>query len=171
MNRLDELEAMQVAMMLISERVRQVQEEGYLPIQDDCYTANQLALAAASYCLPPEERTGMSVDWWELWPWDEADFKSSTEDREKDLIKAGALIIAEIQRLWRIKRKEYLDKFEDIPGYEGRYEANGYGILSHSAWKKGGMLTISYNKRIPVVNLIDKDGVRKQWHVEDLLKK
>lgn len=170
MSKLDELEAMQVAMEFIEERTYQIGYKGYTNEHDDTCVNGELAAAAASYALWDWSRT-TSMSMWPFGSIEYSSVDSTIDDRITRLTKAGALIIAEIQRLWRIKRKEYLDKFEDIPGYEGRYQANGYGIKSLTPWKKGGMLTIVYNKRFPVVNLIDKDGVRKQWYVEDLLKK
>ena len=39
------------------------------------------------------------------WPWDEGDW--NPQDPERDLVKAGALIAAELDRLQRAKRKPH----------------------------------------------------------------
>ena len=39
------------------------------------------------------------------WPWDESWFKPTPDDRIRELVKAGALILAEIDRLQRLKEQ------------------------------------------------------------------
>ena len=87
---------------LIAERLRQVDDEGWSPEHDDQHAVGELAAAAACYCHPEpcmDDTRGVPFSW----PWDAAWWKPT--DRRRDLVKAGALILAEIERLDRIERK------------------------------------------------------------------
>ena len=87
---------------LLAERVRQVDYEGWSPEYDDQHTLGELAAAAACYCHPEpcmDETKGVPFSW----PWQRRWWKPS--DRRRDLVKAGALILAEIERLDRIQRR------------------------------------------------------------------
>jgi hypothetical protein len=89
---------------LLAERKRQVEKEGWTPSHDDAHDRGELAAAAGCYalgaCLPTHEVDGPgSYVIPSFWPWDGEWWKSST--RRRDLIKAGALILAEIERLDR----------------------------------------------------------------------
>jgi hypothetical protein len=99
---------------VLAERQRQVDAEGWEPQRDDAYTRGQLAQAAACYALNAavwaahgntvqrehyEDLSPMP----ERWPWARKWWKPTTERR--DLVKAGALILAEIERLDRAKEK------------------------------------------------------------------
>lgn len=83
---------------VLAERTRQITHECATPIQDDGYTDSQLALAAATYVL-----AGLGWEEKEIvgryWPWDNRWWKPTTPRR--NLVKAGALILAEIERLDR----------------------------------------------------------------------
>lgn len=83
---------------VLTERQRQMRVEGYSLWGDDLYVNNELASAAASYAScagrPRAQKT--------QWPWGSQTLKPST-DRRRDLVKAGALILAEIERLDRTK--------------------------------------------------------------------
>lgn len=89
--------------LLIAERVRQVTEEGYSPGHDREHSNGELALAAACYAIPVPERLaitgGILKPVPELWPWMSGWWKPTPEDRVRELVKAGALIMAEIERL------------------------------------------------------------------------
>lgn len=78
------------------ERNRQKQELGYNKSQDDSYTRNELRRAAACYCMPIKYSEG-SLPFG--WPW-QADYWKPKTDR-RNLIRAAALIVAEIERLDR----------------------------------------------------------------------
>jgi hypothetical protein len=83
------------------ERARQVQEEGRTPEHDDGHDGQELAMAAATYLLCSDiERVNLSALGHELWPW-APDSPKVTGDRITNLVKAGALIAAEIDRLDR----------------------------------------------------------------------
>lgn len=88
---------------IAAERERQVNAEGWTAEHDDQHEDQSLAQAAASYCLMAAEMPQTASD---VWPytWDEKWLKS-TEPR-RDLVKAGALIVAEIDRLDRITANE-----------------------------------------------------------------
>lgn len=82
--------------LIVAERKRQVEVEGWTPEHDDEHGEGYLALAAAVYALPPDSRDD---DLMGLWPWDRSWWKPG--DRIRELVKAGALIAAEIDRLQR----------------------------------------------------------------------
>jgi len=97
--------------LIAAERKRQVEQENWTLEHDDFHRSGGLAKAAAVYALPDEQRElrliahGLSrqpfaIREW-LWPWDDEWFKPTPEDRERELVKAGALIVAEIERLRR----------------------------------------------------------------------
>lgn len=97
---------------IAAERRRQVDDEGYSHSRDDGYELGELGLAAALYALPYEADQGgekfLSQDdfiglhvaldigcGWVLKP---------DSDRRRRLVKAGALVAAEIERLDRIAK-------------------------------------------------------------------
>jgi hypothetical protein len=84
------------AVDVLSERARQISEEGWTPDQDDNQEAGELAYAASCYATPPEDQS-----YPELWPWDLKWWKP--KDRRSNLVRAGALIIAEIERVDRLE--------------------------------------------------------------------
>lgn len=83
------------------ERERQMASEGWTYEHDDLHSAGELADAAACYANPaPHDgvppQAGRPP---ELWPWSVAWWKP--KDRRSNLIRAAALIIAEIERIDR----------------------------------------------------------------------
>jgi hypothetical protein len=89
------------AELIADERKRQVEEEGYSQEHDDMYSFGQLAYASACYALHsvmPSQLQPML-----LWPWLSESWKPKSPIR--DLIRAGALIAAEIDRLQREEEK------------------------------------------------------------------
>ena len=99
------------AIDVINERLRQVTFEGFSAEHDDAHDEGQIALAAATYAyaaaLPARRRGNISGIYSltnnmlarEIWPWELKWWKPT--DRRRDLVKAAALIIAEIERLDR----------------------------------------------------------------------
>lgn len=83
---------------VIAERQRQVNVEGWQPGHDDQYVRNDLVKAAVSYCMASFGNHSMLIN--KLWPWNKEWWKPSTPRR--NLVKAGALILAEIERLDRM---------------------------------------------------------------------
>jgi hypothetical protein len=92
------------AEMIAAERIRQIKGEGWHEEHDDEHTECQLARAAVWYALPDEWRTRLVPFCFEMWPWENQWLK--TGDRIRELVKAGALIAAEIDRLERARSKE-----------------------------------------------------------------
>lgn len=87
-----------------AERQRQIEAEGWAPEHDDEHRNGELATAAACYAAPG------AVEWgsWTSrarrslkWPWDRRWWKPKGDRR--DLVRAAALIIAEIERLDRVR--------------------------------------------------------------------
>ena len=75
------------------ERWRQINEEGYDANHDAQHTAGEMIDAACAY-LYATLGYGYAPDYW---PFDHAGFKPGT--KIENLVKAGALIAAEIDRL------------------------------------------------------------------------
>jgi hypothetical protein len=89
---------------VLAERERQKAVEGWTPEHDDGHAHGEIANAAAAYAsagtMSDAERTnGVLEDPPADWPWDWAAWKP--KDRRRDLVRAGALILAEIERLDR----------------------------------------------------------------------
>jgi hypothetical protein len=74
------------------ERLRQINSEGFSEEHDDKYKKNELVDAAISYCL------GDGIIH-KFWPWDKSWWKPKS--KRENLVKAAALIVAEIERIDR----------------------------------------------------------------------
>ncbi len=90
---------------VIAERERQICKEGWTREHDDDRESDgAMAIAAACYAawleLPTADSAGGAPS---LWPWDRRWWKPT--DRRRDLVKAGALILAEIERIDRAAAK------------------------------------------------------------------
>lgn len=99
--RIAELESRTVtaaAADVLAERKRQVTADGWTPGHDDEYEHGELADAAGCYALSSElfDCAGEPP---RPWPWPDEWWKPT--NRRRDLVKAGALILAEIERLDR----------------------------------------------------------------------
>ncbi|HEX8421149.1 MAG TPA: hypothetical protein VF638_14180 [Sphingomonas sp.] len=85
---------------VLAERERQMsQDEEFGASHDDTHVHGELALAAAAYAAAILYPT--AVPWY--WPWNRRWWKPT--NRRRDLVKAGALILAEIERLDRAATK------------------------------------------------------------------
>lgn len=89
---------------IAAERERQKSVEGWSAEHDDKHNHEEMALAAACYALPRWSRR-LAMQYVDdilsrLWPWDAKWWKPDKSRR--DLVKAGALIVAEIERLDRV---------------------------------------------------------------------
>lgn len=83
---------------VIAERQRQISAEGWTPDRDDAYNRGVLAEAGGIYALHAfDPRRAKETP--EGWPWADAWWKP--KDPRSNLIRAGALILAEIERLDR----------------------------------------------------------------------
>jgi hypothetical protein len=88
--------------LIAAERQRQVDEDGenWTEAHDDQHAEEELARAAACYAMPDTLREMDADDVPEAWPW-EWDWWKPEGGRIRQLVKAGALIAAEIDRLQR----------------------------------------------------------------------
>lgn len=102
------------------ERERQVREEGFGPAHDDLHVAGELAAAAAAYAMRAgvwfangggllTKLTGTARKYTNImapdfWPWDPKWWKPRNPRR--DLVRAAALIVAEIERIDRLAQGE-----------------------------------------------------------------
>jgi hypothetical protein len=84
----------QGALDVLAERRRQIEKERWTPEHDDEHTDGVLALAASCYATAD---TGSPLP--KVWPWDPADWKP--KGKRRNLVRAGALILAEIERIDR----------------------------------------------------------------------
>ncbi|CAK0530630.1 gp43 [Burkholderia pseudomallei] len=107
---------------MLAERRRQVEAEGWTPKHDDEHDKGEMARAAACYALhagscfawradayqsaKPHEGNPAAQD--SLWPWDMQWWKP--KDPRRDLVRAGALILAELERLDRATLLNGADK-------------------------------------------------------------
>jgi hypothetical protein len=87
--------------LIADERARQISVEGWTPEHDDKHDKEELTAAACCYAMPPDVLAALSEMLGRLWPWDVEWFKPTPHNRVRDLVKAGALIAAEIDRLQR----------------------------------------------------------------------
>lgn len=88
---------------VLAERVRQIQIEGFTSEQDLTHNKEgELAAAAGCYALHAfdSDRPKFAPAWW---PWAEHWYKPT--DPRRDLVKAAALILAEIERLDALEGK------------------------------------------------------------------
>lgn len=79
---------------VLAERRRQIEAEGWTPEHDGLHSTQELAFAAACYATADAGDPPPAV-----WPWHLSWWKPA--DRRRNLEKAGALILAEIERLDR----------------------------------------------------------------------
>ncbi|MDU9391564.1 hypothetical protein [Pseudomonas sp. zfem002] len=101
---------------LLAERRRQIQEEGYTAERDDQYTEGQLAAAASTYAFwadprgaSPDDHLSFIANPPPLWPWSWSPENWKPTSQRSMLIKAGALILAELGRLDRQTMREVQD--------------------------------------------------------------
>lgn len=85
------------AVLMVAERERQRTAEGYHPEHDDQHHAGALAAAAVCYATPhaagiPEDVRKVPA----AWPWDAEWWKP--KGLVRDLVRAGALLAAEVDR-------------------------------------------------------------------------
>ncbi|EMQ9351110.1 hypothetical protein WI371_001455 [Salmonella enterica] len=90
---------------VIAERQRQISVKGWTPEHDDTYTCGELAAAAISYIEPMEAES--------YWPADWHDDSFRPSDERRNLVKATALLLAELERLDRISAASVLSEVSD----------------------------------------------------------
>lgn len=95
---------------VIKERLRQVAAEGFDSAHDDQHSNFEMAAAASTYALNVVRRNKLQAPDLSApaaraigWPWSDPDWKPRTP--REDLVRAAALLIAEIDRLDRAEAK------------------------------------------------------------------
>lgn len=106
---------------VIAERRRQIMSEGWAEEHDDAHVTGSMAMAAACYAWSgsddrPSFRQRVADALWarfgsddgnpikRMWPWAQEWWKPKSKRR--DLVRAGALILAEIERMDRQKARD-----------------------------------------------------------------
>lgn len=97
--------------LIAQERERQVKKEKWDSAHDDRHTDGSLAAAAATYALnavesrshEPVKRHVLAAAVNVLWPWHPQEHK--VKSTKRNLVRAGALIAAELDRLNRLEKK------------------------------------------------------------------
>lgn len=87
--------------LIKEERKRQIEVLKWDYANDSLYSNNELAVAGATYALLPNmnEKMLKENNVPILWPWGDEYFKPTKDDRIRELVKAGALIAAQIDLL------------------------------------------------------------------------
>jgi len=98
--------ALRAVRMINEERQRQISGEGWSIDHDDAHDDGELLKAANFYFINamPDGKLSMRDDGAPVgWPWEAKWWKP--KDRKQDLVRAGALYLAERERLLRINGK------------------------------------------------------------------
>lgn len=94
---------------VVAERRRQIGVEGWTAEHDDKHARGEMARAAACYALSHQIRNYRSIGHtsylMDLWPWGHEWWKPTPDNRIRELAKAGALILAEIEREYRMQKR------------------------------------------------------------------
>jgi hypothetical protein len=85
----------QAALDVLAERRRQIEAEGWTPEHDDRHDNGEMARAAACYATASTDGYSDVVKW----PWSGEWWKP--KDRRRNLVRAAALLLAEIERVDR----------------------------------------------------------------------
>lgn len=124
--------------LIADERLRQIEVEDWTPEHDDCHDSACLAVAAACYALNTASRLGRLHGSWKkvyaeqaekLWPFDSDPWWKPSSDPVRDLVKAGALIAAEIDRLQRAEQLSSRVKRERVANAIATLVEAGYDVV------------------------------------------
>ena len=122
-----------------AERQRQVSTEGWKTAHDDEHKEGELAAAACCYARNAQEHrlwvSDGQLDWYiaepapSEWPWDDSWWKPKSP--RQDLVRAAALLVAEIERLDRAAEVFSLQQFEpagqfSVTNQQYRVEVTSY---------------------------------------------
>jgi hypothetical protein len=125
---------------VLAERHRQMSVEGWSPEHDDTHVNFEMARAAAFYalhtaadalpeptCGVPSDRYGLFLTADQAWPpeWDHATWKKP-KDARRNLVRAAALLVAEIERL---------DRADGKPGSVPTSLAGQVPDLANEVWR------------------------------------
>lgn len=110
------------AELIFVERERQIVEEEWSAAHDEQHACSELLEAACCYAVDPILK---GADAPESWPWSEEYWKP--KDQIRDLVRAGALIAAEIDRLQANLpvRESLVDELERLREALGFYADKG----------------------------------------------
>lgn len=95
--------------LIAAERTRQISVEGWTAAHDDEHNTGELLSAGIAYAVAAQNQRqhGRAADMRHVrhmyWPWN-ADWWKPSNSEIKNLVKAGALIAAEIDRLNRLAK-------------------------------------------------------------------
>jgi len=89
---------------VLAERRRQIEAEGWTPEHDDKHVSGHLVQAARCYLLHGRGGLAPMQTAPVVWPWDARWWKPT--GRRRDLVKAAALILAEIERMDRMETQQ-----------------------------------------------------------------
>lgn len=103
--------------LIAAERQRQISEEGWTREHDDAEDGCEMALAAMVYADPRPNASGFDPTSPELWPWEREAYKP--RDYRSNLVRAGALIAAEIDRVRREEIRRFQADCQPEKGGEG----------------------------------------------------
>lgn len=86
--------------LIDEERWKQISEEGYDEKHDDLHMNGEIRDAAIAYAMVCDDRAGDNAG--DIFPWEGS--WNPSPDPVKNLVRAGALIAAEIDRIQRIEK-------------------------------------------------------------------
>lgn len=91
---------------IAKERQRQREVKGWSLAHDDAHVSGELAMAGACYALASSLNTehALNTTFTRYWPWGRKWWKPKTP--RENLVRAGALIVAEIERIDRLETHE-----------------------------------------------------------------
>lgn len=110
--RLASVNATTGAYMIAVERERQIKDEGYNDEHDQAHAPMTLAKAAVSYILCNDEKK-RRIAKTTYWPWNDESYKPL--DMKRNLIRAGALVAAAIDRLLVEDVKSSVEPCDESP--------------------------------------------------------
>lgn len=97
---------------IAAERQRQISVEGWTPEHDDDHAPGEMARAGACYALvdqialqPDPRKTGAVIEVGSRWFWPWANEWWKPQDNRRNLIRAGALIAAELDKMDRARKQ------------------------------------------------------------------
>lgn len=132
------------ANLIAAERLRQLTQEGWTPAHDDQHTRAELSGAAACYAIAANElaspRPYLNPPNISLWPWEMKWWKPGN-DPVRCLVKAGALIAAEIDRLKRAEDyQRHVDTAAELCAADDKPCAGclGFGVCDGPSQEGGG---------------------------------
>jgi hypothetical protein len=85
------------AELITDERNRQIYEEGWTKKHDAEHLEGDLAMAGVCYAFEAVTLNKQFI--FDYWPWSPQWWKPTPDDKVSQLVKAGALIAAEIDRI------------------------------------------------------------------------